>query len=192
MDVKDIKLKSRQMVYEGKLNVERIVLDAPTFSGGRMEVSREIGMRPDAAAALVHDTERGVFILCEQLRIPHWLHGGGWMLELPAGKVDEGETPEQCIVREIEEEIGYRPKKVEPICSYFVSPGYTAERMHLFYAAVTSADFVKEDAHGVDVGEDIQRIELPRAEFLDRMDKRDFEDSKVLALSGWAIKRFTA
>jgi hypothetical protein len=63
--------------------------------------------------------------------------------------------------------------------------------MHLFYAPVTARDLVKADASGVDEGEDIQRIELPRAEFLDRLDKRDFDDAKILALSGWAIKKFS-
>jgi nudix-type nucleoside diphosphatase (YffH/AdpP family) len=187
----DIKLKSRRMLHEGKLSVEEIVLAAPRFSGGTMEVSREIALRPDAAAALIHDTARDVFILAEQLRIPAWLHGGAWTLELVAGKIDGDEAPQACIIREIEEEIGYRAKKVEPICSYYVSPGYTAERMHLFYAPVTARDLVKADASGVDEGEDIQRIELPRAEFLDRLDKRDFDDAKILALSGWAIKKFS-
>ena len=190
MDRSDIKEKSRRMLHKGRLSVEEIVLTAPRFSGGTMEVSREIAMRSDAAAALVHDTERDVFILAEQLRIPAWLHGGAWTLELVAGKIDGDEAPDACIVREIDEEIGYRAGKVEPICAYLASPGYTAERMHLFYAPVTARDLIKADAHGVDEGEDIRRVELPRAEFLDRLDKRDFEDAKVLALSGWAIKRF--
>src|SRR5262249_4460892 len=110
--------------------------------------------------------------------------------ELVAGKMDGDEKPDACILREIEEEVGYRAGAVEPICRYYTSPGYTAERMHLFYAPVTPKDLVKPDARGVDDGEDIQRVELKRAEFLDRLDKRDFEDAKVLALSGWAIKRF--
>ena len=190
MDRSEIKLKSRRMLHKGRLSVEEIVLDAPRFSGGRMEVSREIALRPDAAAALVHDTERDVFILAEQLRIPAWLHNGAWTLELVAGKIDGDEKPEECIIREIEEEIGYRTHKVEPICSYFVSPGYTAERMHLFYAPVTDKNFAVHDARGVDEGEDVQRYEITRAEFLDRLDKRDFQDAKVLALSGWALKRF--
>ena len=183
--------KKRETLHDGALKVVRYTCDVPRFSGGMMEgVTREISMRPDAAAALVHDTLRDVFILCEQFRFPSYLAGGGWVLELPAGKIDEGETPEQCIRRELEEEIGYRVSKVEPITNYFPAPGYSAERMHLFYAPVTARDLIKADARGTDEGEDVQRFELPRAEFLDRIDKHEFEDGKVLALGAWAVRRF--
>ena len=83
-----------------------------------------------------------------------------------------------------------RVRSVEPITQFFVAPGYSTERMFLFYAPVKAADLVKADASGVDEGEDIRRFELPRAEFLDRLDKQDFLDCKVLAMSGWAIKKF--
>jgi 8-oxo-dGTP pyrophosphatase MutT (NUDIX family) len=79
---------------------------------------------------------------------------------------------------------------VEPVTQYFVAPGYSTERMFLFYAPVKRIDLINPDAQGVDEGEDIRRVELPRAEFLDRLDKYDFLDSKLLALSGWALKRF--
>jgi ADP-ribose pyrophosphatase len=183
--------KAREIAYKGRFSVLKLTLDVPRFSGPMMEnISRDIAMRPDASAALVHDTQRDVFIMAEQFRFPSYLHGGGWLLELPAGKVDEGETPEQCIRRELEEEIGYRPDALEPITSYFPAPGYSAERLHLFYAPVTSQNLIAADAHGVDDGEDIQRFELSRAQFLDRLDKHDFEDGKVLALGAWAVKRF--
>jgi ADP-ribose pyrophosphatase len=128
--------------------------------------------------------------MAEQFRFPVYERGGGWLLELVAGKIDGDETPEACVIREIEEEIGYRVRSVEPITQFFVAPGYSTERMFLFYAPVKGHDLVKADASGTDEGEDIRRFELPRAEFLDRLDKQDFLDSKVLAMSGWAIKKF--
>jgi ADP-ribose pyrophosphatase len=192
MDRKAIRERSRVVVHEGPLTVARVALDVPLYSGGVMEnVAREIAMREDAAAALVHDTERDVFILAEQFRFPPYLHGGGWLLELPAGKVDAGETPEQCIRRELREEIGYRAPYLEPIGSYFPAPGYSSERLHLFYARVTSVDLIAAQAHGVDEGEDIERVEIARAEFLDRLARHDFEDGKTLALGAWALRRFS-
>jgi ADP-ribose pyrophosphatase len=191
MDRKDIREIGRKTLHKGRLAVARIEVEVPRFSSGkRMKVSREIAMRADAAAALVHDKQRDVFIFAEQFRVPAYLHGEGWMLELVAGKLDEGETPEETLRREMEEEIGYRAGTLEPICTYFPAPGYSQERMFLFYAPVTAKDLVKPDAHGVDEGEDIRRVELPRAEFLDRLGGGDFQDGKILALSGWAVARF--
>jgi ADP-ribose pyrophosphatase len=191
MDRKDVREKSRRILSNGYMRVIDLVLDAPRFSGGMMEnVSREIVLRADAAAALVHDVERDVFILAEQFRFPAYEAGEGWLVELVAGKVDGDEKPETCIIREIEEEIGYRAKKLESVATYFAAPAYSTERIHLFYAPVKSGDLVNADARGVDEGEDIRRVELPRAEFLDRLNQRDFLDNKLLAMSGWAIKRF--
>lgn len=191
MDRKDVREKSRRILSDGYMRVIDLVLDAPRFSGGVMEnVSREIVLRADAAAALVHDVERDLFILAEQFRFPVYEAGEGWLVELVAGKVDGDERPEACIIREIEEEIGYRAKKLESVATYYAAPAYSTERIHLFYAPVKSSDLVNADAHGVDEGEDIRRIELPRAEFLDRLNQRDFLDNKLLAMSGWAIKRF--
>lgn len=147
-------------------------------------------LRQDAAAALVHDVERDIFVFAEQLRVPCFEAGEPFLVELVAGKVDEGETPEQCILREITEEVGYRGGPLEPICVFFPAPGYSKERMHIYYAPVNTRDLIHPEAHGHDEGEDIRRVELPRAEFLDRLDKRDFLDVKTLAISGWAIKRF--
>lgn len=191
MNRSDVKERGRAVLANGFMPVIELTLDAPRFSGGMMEnVSREIVLRADAAAALVHDVERDVFILAEQFRFPVYEAGEGWLLELVAGKVDGKEKPADCIIREIEEEVGYRARKVEPIARYFAAPAYSTERIHLFYAPVKTSDLVKADAHGVDEGEDIRRVELPRAEFLDRIDKRDFLDNKVLAMSGWIVKTF--
>lgn len=191
MDRKDVIEKKRTILSDGYMRVIDLVLDAPRFSGGMMEnVSREIVMRADAAAALVHDVDRDVFILAEQFRFPVYEAGEGWLVELVAGKVDGDERPEACIIREIEEEIGYRVKKVESVATYFAAPAYSTERIHLFYAPVKTGDLVKADAHGVDDGEDIRRVELPRAEFLDRINQRDFLDNKLLAMSGWVLRRF--
>ena len=186
----DIVEKSRRALLDSHLQIAELVLDAPRFGGGRVEISREVVLRSDAAAALVHDVARDVFVLAEQVRVPAYEAGGAWVLELVAGKLDEGETPEAAIRREMQEEIGYRAGALEPICRFYPSPGYSTERLHLFYAPVTGADLLRPDAHGVDEGEDIRRVELSRAEFLARLEARDFEDGKLLALSGWALKRF--
>lgn len=59
---------------------------------------------------------------------------GGELLELPAGTLEPGEEPESCARRELAEETGYRAGRVEPLCSFFTTPGLTNERMHAFVA----------------------------------------------------------
>lgn len=59
---------------------------------------------------------------------------GGWVIEAPAGRVEQGESPEQAAARELEEETGYRASRLEPLYSAYVSPGYSDEVQFAFIA----------------------------------------------------------
>ena len=59
---------------------------------------------------------------------------GEWMLELPAGKLEQGEDPSHAAARELEEETGYRAGKVVPLAPFYTSPGFCDELMHVFVA----------------------------------------------------------
>ncbi|MEJ0059231.1 MAG: NUDIX hydrolase [Terricaulis sp.] len=189
----DVHVHSKTSLHDGALKLINLKFDAPRFSGESMEaVEREIVLRPDSAAALVHDIERDVIVLCEQFRAAAYVAGGGWLIELPAGKIDGKETPEQCIRRELEEEIGYRPRALDPIGSFYASAGYSTERIHLFYAPVLAADLVTPEARGVDEHEDIRRIEQPLSVFLERIKLGAYEDAKILVAGAWAQSRLGA
>ncbi|HWA01401.1 MAG TPA: NUDIX hydrolase [Caulobacterales bacterium] len=188
MKREDVAVLHKTTLHDGRLKVIDLRYEAPLFSGGQGEAaSREVVQRQDAAAALVHDIERDVIVLCEQFRAPAYLTGGGWLIELPAGKLDGEESPEDCIRRELEEEIGYRARGLDAIASYFPAPGYSTERVHLFYAPVVAADLINDAAHGVDAGEDVRRVEQPLKTFLERARRGKFEDGKIVAASAWAL-----
>ena len=92
----------KKTVYKGKpvsINVYNLTIE------GR-KVRREIIQHPGAAAILAFD-EKGKIILVSQHRFPH-----GYILEIPAGTLEKGETPRKCALREIEEETGYKAKKI--------------------------------------------------------------------------------
>jgi len=60
---------------------------------------------------------------------------GGYMYEIPAGRMDGSESPEQCALRELREETGYSAQKLELLTTFFTTPGFTDERIHLFFAS---------------------------------------------------------
>ena len=118
-------LDSKQ-IYEGRrvsLRVDKVVLP-----GGR-ETTREIASYPDCVAIVAVDTGDNV-ILVRQYR--HAV--GRELLELPAGGIEPGETPEESARRELEEETGYRAGEMERIGGAYTAPGYSTEFMHLFLA----------------------------------------------------------
>ena len=146
--------------------------------------------RGDAAAALLHDADRGVVILTEQFRFPTYQKATGWMIEPIAGMINAGETPEQCIRREVMEEVGYRVGNLDVIATFFVSPGGSSERIFLYYASVGTADLVAPDASGIENHqENVQRVEMDADEFTARAVRGEFDDAKMLIAGLWMAAR---
>ena len=131
--------------------------------------TREIVEHPGAVAVVAVDKE-GVVTLVRQprevARRP--------LLELPAGKIDEGETPLEAAKRELVEETGLRSGRWDELISFYVTPGYSRERIHLFLA--------EELERGEDDQTETEQIELvrwPVREIGDRID--ELEDAKTVA-----------
>ena len=121
----------KKKIYEGK------ILGLSVYEGkieGR-KVKREIIEHRGAAAMLAFDEENKI-ILVKQHRFPH-----GYVLEIPAGTLEKREEPIKCAFRELEEETGYRAKKMTKLVSYFPSVGYNQEEIHIFVASGTKKEF---------------------------------------------------
>jgi ADP-ribose pyrophosphatase len=103
-------------------------LETVTLPNG-VTVDLEVVRHPGAAAVVPMKDDRTV-ILVRQYRHA----AGGYIYEIPAGKLNPGEDPRLCAERELEEEIGYRATRLEPIVSFFSGPGFTDEVLHLFRA----------------------------------------------------------
>jgi len=117
-------MKERK-IYEGK------ILGLSVYDGkieGR-KVKREYIKHRGASAMLAFDDEEKV-ILVKQHRFPH-----GYVLEIPAGTLEKKEEPIKCAFRELEEETGYRAKKMTHLITYYPSIGYNAEVIHCFVAS---------------------------------------------------------
>ena len=87
-------------------------------------------LRHPGASAVVPFTASGRVVLVRQ----HRHATGGDLLEIPAGKLDPGESPEACAVRELAEETGYRAGRIEKLGAIWTSPGFTDEVIHLYAA----------------------------------------------------------
>lgn len=188
-----IKNKQSHPFAGGRFRVDVVDLDVTNPSGDRVAMTRVSFERGDSVAVLVHDTARNAVILTRQFRYPtiatDAADGDGWLLELPAGGLEAGESPETCARREVEEEVGYKPDALEPICRFFVSPGGTSERITLYYAAVSGPS--ETGGGGID-GEDIEVLRVPVAKFLQMAADNTIKDAKTLIAALWLRARLAA
>jgi ADP-ribose pyrophosphatase len=97
------------------------------------------------------------------------------LIELPAGRLEPNENPMDCAARELEEEIGYRAKRLVPIASYFSSVGNSNERMYLYLALD-----LEKTARRLESDERIREIVMPLEVVREKLANQEFEDSKTL------------
>ncbi|RMH37188.1 MAG: NUDIX hydrolase [Nitrospirae bacterium] len=119
-----IGLVTARHIYTGKivtLSVDQVRL--PNGAVAELEFIRHPG-----AAAVVPLTDDGQVIMIRQYRYA----AGGFLYEIPAGKLHSGEDPRLCAERELEEEIGYRASTMELLTSILTTPGFTNEVIHIF------------------------------------------------------------
>lgn len=176
----------RERLSSGFVTLDRVTYrrapDGPPFT-------REIVATRDAAAGLIHDRDNDTLILVEQFRAPTLAAGDGRLLEIVAGLIDEGETPEAAFRREAEEETGYAVENIRPLGAVFASPGVMTERLHLFLAETRDA-LRRGPGGGVTADEEITVIALPVAEARDRLSQGEFADAKtVIALQAFFAAR---
>jgi len=106
----------------------RVTMDQAVEPGG-FEIHRAIVQHDGSAVIMPVDAKRRV-LLVRQYRLP----AQQFLWELPAGRIDPGETPLKAARRELAEETGYKAKKVEKLAEFYASPGFLAEKMNLFLA----------------------------------------------------------
>lgn len=155
----DIEILNEETLYSGFFKLKRIQFRHKLFAGGVSGVvTRELLVKGAASAVIAYDPMRDEVILVEQVRIGAYnpqLDSSPWLLELIAGMVEEGESPESVALRESEEEAGVQVENLQHALSVWDSPGGVLERIHLFAGKVDSSKAT--GLHGLaDENEDIR------------------------------------
>ena len=151
---------STRTVYRGKL------IDVTIERWGENE--REIVEHP-GAVAIVAVTADGAVTLVRQLREP----ARAVLLELPAGTLEEGEAPLEAAKRELAEETGLTGGRWRELASFYTTPGFCREHMHVFLAEELDAGEAEQEAD-----ESIELVRIPQAELETRL--AEIEDAKTL------------
>jgi len=145
------KVLSSELIYEGRAFTVRV--DTVLTGEGR-ETTRDIVEHSECVAIVAVDSD-GKILLVNQYRLPADKH----LLEIPAGGIDGDEEPADAVRREMQEETGYLPKKVEKLGGFYSAPGFCTEYLHLYLATeLEPSRLVAEDTESIT----LKRIEPAR------------------------------
>lgn len=155
-----------------------------TASDGRiMTQKREVYDKGDGAAVFMYNKECKKVLMTQQFRMPAYINnvGDGIVTEVPAGMLD-GDNPESAIIREIEEETGYRIPKVTFVNDVIMTPGAVTEVTHMFLGAYDENMKVSEGGGLADEQEDIVLFEMSFEEVKKSIQNNEIKDGKTLIL----------
>ncbi len=155
-------------IYEGR--VFDVLVDQVELPSGR-KTTREV-VRHRGAVGLIPVLENGRIVLAEQYRYPT----GEVLLEIPAGRLEEGEDPALTASRELMEETGYVAGSIESVATFYTTPGYTSEKLHLFVVT----DLEKAEPKP-DLDENIRLREVSVEEAMALIRKGEIKDGKTIA-----------
>jgi ADP-ribose pyrophosphatase len=120
------KTLSSQTIYQGR--IIHLHVDEVELPDGKAS-KREIVTHPGAVAVVPLDADGNVLLVRQYRHAAQRV-----LLEIPAGTLKANENPDDCVRRELQEETGYKPSKLEKLGGIFVAPGYTTEYIHLYLA----------------------------------------------------------
>ncbi len=180
-----------QITEEKLLSDNWYVLKRYTFNylgknGQWTTQQREAYDRGNGATILLHNPQTDTVILTRQFRLPTFVNGNrdggptsGMLIETCAGLLDN-DDPETAIIREMEEETGYRIQSVQKVMEAYMSPGSVTEKL-FFYLAEYTADTDRNDGGGIDE-EEIDILEMPLGQAIAMMKSGEIRDGKTIIL----------
>ena len=164
----NFKLVKSDFLFKGK--VFDVKVDEIEYDSGNKGI-REIAVHP-GGAVVVAVKDDGKIIMVNQFRYPLQKK----IFELPAGKLDYNEDPYKCAVRELEEETGYKAKKVEKLGQIYTTPGFCTEILHIYLAK----ELIQGDHNREEGEQGMEIFELSKQEIEEKIIKGEITDSKTI------------
>jgi nudix-type nucleoside diphosphatase (YffH/AdpP family) len=148
---------------------------------------REVYDRGNGAVILLYNSTNKTVVLTKQFRLPTYLNGNtsGMVIEACAGLLD-AENPEECIIRETEEETGYRLSSVKKVFQSYMSPGSVTEILHFFIGEYQPNMKVSDGGGLAEEHENIEVLEYPFQEAYQMIASGEIIDAKTIMLLQYA------
>lgn len=177
----------KELLSDNWYTLNKFTFEYQKDDGTWEKQSREAYDRGNGAAILLYNSKKGTVVLTRQFRMPTYINGNddGMMIEVCAGLLD-GDAPEDCIKKEIEEETGYKIENVQRVFETYMSPGSVTEILYLFVGAYEDQMKVGEGGGADHETENIEVMEITFKEALEKVKTGEIRDAKTIILLQYA------
>ena len=181
--INNVKILNTETLSDNWYILKKITYEYAKADGSLQTQVREVYDRGNGATILLYNVKQATVILTRQFRLPTFVNGNksGMLIETCAGLLDE-DNAEDCIIRETEEETGYRVTEVQKVFEAYMSPGSVTEIVYFFIAEY--ADSMKHDeGGGLDHEEEnIEVLEMNIDEAMEMIRSGEIKDAKTIML----------
>jgi nudix-type nucleoside diphosphatase (YffH/AdpP family) len=179
-----VRIKDEKILSDEHSVLKEIHFDIQKKNGEWETQTREVYDRGNAVTILLYNKEKSTVILTRQFRIASYVNGNssGMLIEACAGMLEEGEKPDQAIIREVAEETGYAIKEVQKVLEVYSSPGAFIELLYYYIAPYTKEQKVSAGGGLEEEGEEVKVLEVPFREALQMIDRGEIKDAKTILL----------
>ena len=178
--VKNVK---KVLLSDNWYTLNKIVFDYKMSNGDWVKQEREAYDRGNGATVMLYNRTKQTVVLISQFRMPTYLNGNesGMLIESCAGLLD-GDEPETCVIKEAEEESGFRVTKVEKVFESYMSPGAVTEIIYFYIAEYDEKDKVSSGGGLAEEQEDITVLEVDFNKALSMISAGEIKDAKTIML----------
>ena len=183
MQNNQINIVKSEILSDDWYTLRKITYSYANKDGSVKTINREAYDRGNGATILLYNTTLKKVILTRQFRLPTFINGNetGMLIEACAGLLDD-ENPEDCIIRETEEETGYKVTKVQKIFEAYMSPGSVTELLHFYIAAYSKTMKVSNGGGITEEEENIEVLEIGMDQAFKMISTGEIKDAKTIML----------
>jgi len=182
-----VKIKKITNLSNDWYKLDKVNFDYQLISGKWQNQNRESYNRGNGACILLYNSKENTVVLTKQFRMPSYLNGNddGMLIEVCAGLLDE-DDPISCIIKEVEEETGYRINDPIKVLEVYSSPGAVTEIIHYFISEYNSRMKISEGGGKEEETEEIEVLEIDFNSALKMIDNGIIKDAKTIILLQYA------
>lgn len=181
-----IRIIHSEILSKNWYTLKKISYEYTRKDGSSQIQNREAYDRGNGAVILLYNKEKRTVILTRQFRLPTYINGNpdGMLIEACAGLLDQ-DNPEECIIRETEEETGYKISRAQKVFEAYMSPGSVTELLY-FFVAEYSASMKMHSGGGIEhEQEDIEVLEIDFDNAMQMVQDGRIRDGKTIMLLQW-------